>query len=303
MKFNDTFDTRITALLEEYEEYLYLEEKSSHTIQKYLRDLRAFFIHLNDKSLSKDAVLCWKKDLTDRYAPASVNSMLAALNHYLAWTNRPECRVKPLKIQKSAFCQPDKELSQSEYIQLVRTAEQEQNPRLSLLLQTLCSTGIRISELRYITVSSVQAGRTLVNCKGKQRIIFLPKSLCRALQRYCKEQHIRDGSVFCSRTGRPLDRSNVWKAMKVLCLHAGIAAAKVFPHNLRHLFARTYYSREKDLARLADLMGHASVNTTRIYIIESGIEHARQLESMGLVIDRLLKKPDGRHRNTSLSFS
>lgn len=267
-----------------YADFLREQEKSAATVGKYTRDLAALCAYLGEVQLSKIALIGWKEHLVQGYAPASVNSMLAAVNSFLDWLGLPLCKVKPLKIQRALFARPEKELSQAEYRRLVDAAEREDNRRLSLLLQTICSTGIRVSELRHITVGAVQTGKATVACKGKTRTVLLPAELCRVLRRYCKSEAIESGAIFRTKTGAPLDRSNIWRMMKELCDSAGVAPGKVFPHNLRHLFARTYYSLEKDLSRLADLLGHSSVNTTKIYTMESGGEHARQLDRLGLVL-------------------
>ena len=202
----------------------------------------------------------------------------------MEFIGRADLRVRLLKIQKSLFCKESKELTREEYIRLVRTAEREGNERLSLILQTICATGIRVSELRFITVEAVESGRAEINNKGKHRIIFLPVKLCRLLKKYLKKQKRTVGAVFVTRSGKPLDRSNIWRDMKDLCENADVSPVKVFPHNLRHLFARTYYSIQKDLLRLADILGHSNINTTRIYTLESGFAHARHMEQMGLII-------------------
>ena len=272
--------------LSRYETYLRSEERSANTIAKYLRDLRVFFTFMGNESLCKEAVVSFKGYLTESYAPASVNSMLASVNKFLDWLELPGLKVKPLKIQRQIFSNPKKELTTEEYRRLIKAAENRQNNRLSLLLQTICSTGIRVSELKFITAESAKTGRAEADCKGKTRIIFLPPDLCRALRHYCRERGIDAGIIFCTRNGCPLDRSNIWKDMKMLCDSAGVEPGKVFPHNLRHLFARTYYALEKDLSRLADLLGHSNLSTTRIYKMESGLMHSRQLSRMGLVFTR-----------------
>ena len=271
--------------LKEYEIYLYEQERSSHTVEKYLRDVRRFFAFIEEKPISKQEVLAYKEYLQSRYAVASVNSMLVSLNAYFDWLGLGQNRVKLLRIQQYVFAKVEKELSQEEYMLLVKTAEQLKNMRLSLLIQTICATGIRVSELVYITVSSLHTRRPFVTCKGKSRSIFLPLALCKKLKRYCKENNISTGSVFVTKTGKPLNRSNIWAMMKTLCQKAGVETQKVFPHNLRHLFARTYYKIEKDISRLADILGHSSINTTRIYTMETGITHAQQIEGLGLIID------------------
>ena len=272
-----------TLELKSYIDYLHQEERSTNTIEKYVRDLRTFFSFLCGSEIDKAAVLAWKEELIQHHAPASVNSMLAAVNGYLDWLGKPECRVKPIKIQRAVFAKPERELTRAEYLRLVQAADRQQNRRLALLLQTICATGIRVSELKFITVASLQTGRTSVDNKGKTRTVFLPKELCRSLIRYCREQGIKDGVIFRTKTGKPLDRSNIWRDMQALCESAGVEHGKVFPHNLRHLFARTYYQLEKDLSRLADLLGHSNVSTTKIYTMETGTEHAKQLDRMGLV--------------------
>lgn len=266
-----------------YENHLYQEERSRNTISKYIHDLWAFHSFLDGKPLTKERLLVWKEHLMQTYAPATTNSMLAAVNGFLAWLGLDGLKVKPLKIQREIFSRPEKELTREEYRRLVEAADRRQNRRLSLLLQTICSTGIRVSELKFITVEAVENGRTVVDCKGKNRTVFLPVELSRALRRYCREQNISTGVIFRTRNGKPLDRSNIWKNMKNLCKSACVDPEKVFPHNLRYLFARTFYRLDKDLSRLADLLGHSNVTTTRIYTMESGLEHARQLGRMGLV--------------------
>lgn len=260
------------------------QERSPATLQKYAHDLTALLGWLDGQPLTKSALIDWKEALTACHAPTTVNSMLAAVNGFLNFMGWRECAVKLLKIQKSLFCDEHRELTRAEYARLVRAAERLENERLSLVIQTICATGIRVSELRFITVEAVRSGRAEVTNKGKRRAVFLPDKLRRLLQKYIKAQKKTAGAVFTTRTGKPLDRSNIWRDMKALCESAGVEPGKVFPHNLRHLFARTYYTLEKDLSRLADILGHSSVNTTRIYTVESGSVHLRQMERMGLVI-------------------
>lgn len=280
-----TKDHTLTAgLIRRYASYLQEQERGSATIQKYTRDLTALRKHLAGAPLTKGALVRWKEGLSQTHAPASVNSMLAAVNGFLRFMGWREMAVKLLKIQRPLFCDEERELSRAEYIRLVHAAQKAGDLRLSLLLQTICATGIRVSELPFITVEAVAAGRAVIVGKGKRRTVFLPEKLCRLLQKYLHKQKKTAGAVFTTRTGRPMDRSNIWRAMKALCERAGVARGKVFPHNLRHLFARTYYAAEKDLSRLADLLGHSNINTTRIYTIESGTVHARQIGRMGLVI-------------------
>lgn len=271
-------------LIASYVAYLWEQEKSTSTVQKYTHDLTVLSNHLNGAKLTKALTIGWKEYLMEHYAPASVNAMLAAMNNLLDFCGWSDLKVKSLKIQKSMFCDECKELTRKEYIRLVHAAEKEGNERLSLLIQTICATGIRVSELKFITFEAVTAGKVEVNNKGKRRTILLPKKLCCLLQKYLLKQKITAGAVFITKTGKPIDRSNIWRNMKALCKSADVEQGKVFPHNLRHLFARTYYSIEKDLSRLADILGHSNVNTTRIYTIESGSVHKGQLERMQLII-------------------
>ena len=265
-----------------FKAYLIREEKSELTIEKYLRDVSRFLRWLDRAELTKDRVLAYKAELMERYAVVSVNSILSSLNSYLAFIGRGDCRVKTIKQQRRAFLSEEKELTKQEYERLLRAAESK--PRLCLLMQTICSTGIRVSEHRFITVEAAKTGCAEVRLKGKCRTVFLPKKLCRALLKYAKEQGITSGSIFVTASGKPLNRCNIWAEMKKLCDTAGVPREKVFPHNLRHLFARLYYSLEKDIVRLADILGHSSINTTRIYTMESGQVHRRQIERMGLLL-------------------
>lgn len=252
------------------------------TVAKYVRDVEKFLFWLGAQWLDKAAVVAFKEYLSKEYAVASVNSMLSSVNRYLEFAGYPECRVKTIRQQRRIFRAEEKELSQEEYARLLQTAKR--NPRLCLLMQTICATGIRVSEHRFITVEAAERGIAEVQLKGKQRRVFLPRDLCRALLRYAKKQGISSGSIFVTSTGKPLDRCNIWAEMKKLCVAANVAREKVFPHNLRHLFARTYYAMEKDIVRLADILGHSSINTTRIYTMESGETHRRQIEKMRLVL-------------------
>lgn len=268
-------------IIQKYKNHLINEEKSQTTIDKYIRDITAFAKWTDGRSIDKQTVLTYKEILISSYAPRSVNSILSSLNslfEYLGWY---DCKVKTLKIQKQIFSDKDKELTKDEYMRLLQAAKN--NKRLYYLMQTICSTGIRVSELKYITVDAVVARQAIINCKGKMRTVILPKQLCKILKDYIKERNIKSGPVFVTKTGKPLDRSNIWTDMKKLCSSAGVLQNKVFPHNLRHLFARTFYSSQKDIVRLADILGHSSVNTTRIYTMESGDVHRKQIERMGLL--------------------
>ncbi len=261
--------------ISKFEQYLITEEKSAATIEKYRRDIRCFYAFLADRPISKEKTIAYKEYLRARYAPSSVNSMLIALNCFLRFIGLQDCCVKSLKIQRQIFSREDKELTKAEYQRLVKAAG---NTRISLVIQTICGTGIRVSELQYITAEAVRAGKAVVNCKNKTRVIFIPTSIQKMLQPYMKKSGITAGTVFVTRNGKPLNRRNIWRDMKFLCERAGISPNKVFPHNLRHLFARTFYSVDKDIVRLADLLGHSSVNTTRIYTMETGNEHRHRLE-------------------------
>jgi len=265
------------------------EERSEATISKYLRDVRAFALFLENGgewvTLSKDGVLAYKRALISRgYRVSSINSMLAALDKFFRFLERPDLIVHRLKMQRRVYCPPEKELSKEDYERLVRTAEEKGKRRISLILQTICGTGIRVSELSSITAEAVQKGEAVVSCKGKTRSVFLVKELRKKLLRYITEQGITNGPVFQTKRGKPLSRISIWRDMKKLCEEARVDRAKVFPHNLRHLFARTFYRLEKDIAKLADLLGHSSIDTTRIYIVSTGAEHRRRMESMRLIL-------------------
>lgn len=270
--------------IDEYGDYLDTQERSAATISKYLRDVRAFCAFLEGRELDKAAVVAYKESLEARYAAASVNSMLAAINGFTEFLGRGECRVRQLRVQRRAFLSREKELDKTEYLRLLAAAQDGKNRRLYLLMQTVCSTGIRISELRFITVQAVRLGRAEVTGKGKTRTIFLPRRLCRELLRYTAQCRLRRGPVFVTRSGKPIDRSNVWREMKVVCARAGVDAGKVFPHNLRHLFARSYYAIDRDIAHLADLLGHSSIDTTRIYTMTSGEEQEERIAQLGLIV-------------------
>lgn len=273
------------ALIDAFERMLIEEEKCASTRKKYVRDVKALFAYLGEPGcVTKAAVIAYKQHLTERYAVATVNAMLASINSFFKKMSWYDCVVKSLRVQQAAFRPPERELTKAEYYRLLQTAKAQGNERLYLLMQTLCGTGIRISELPFITVEAVAAGRARVTLKGKTRAILLPAALCRELRRYTRARRIQTGSVFVTSGGRPVDRSNVFREMKAICTEAGVDPRKVFPHNLRHLFACTYYQAEKDISHLADLLGHSSINTTRIYLMKSSAEQVRQLEHLGLVI-------------------
>lgn len=272
-------------LIEDFFCYLKSEEKSQNTMEKYLRDVRAFAMYLNGAEVIKETIIVYKgKLLSENYAARSVNSILASLNSLFSFLGWTDCRVKTIKLQRQMYCPEEKELTKAEYMRLVNTAKQKGNERLNLILQTICGTGIRVSELQFITVEAVKCGKAVVSLKGKTRSVFLVKELQKKLLRYAAGQKIQSGAIFITRTGKPISRTNIWREMKSLCNQAGVNPQKVFPHNLRHLFARVFYSIEKDIAKLADILGHSSINTTRIYIISTGNEHRRRMEHMRLII-------------------
>ena len=264
--------------------YLREDEKSDVTIEKYMRDVRAFYAYAGERVISKGTVLEYKDMLKKRYATASANSMLAALNKFFRFVGWLDFCVKQFKVQKKTFCSPERELSKEEYTKLIMTAKQKSNERLSLVIQTICSTGIRVSELPFITVEAVKRGQATVSLKGKTRTVFIVSALVKKLLRYAKEHRIVSGAIFVTKSGKPINRTNIWREMKLLCKDAGVSPEKVFPHNLRHLFARTFYGIEKDIAKLADILGHSNINTTRIYITTTGEEHRRKMERMHLLL-------------------
>ena len=275
----------ITAkAIAEFKEHLILEERSEITVEKYIRDVKAISAYTQNTSVTKETVIAYKKHLQENYAVRSVNSMLASINSLFSFLGWHDLRVKSLKLQQQVFCPEEKELTKAEYARLCRTAERKHNERLNLILQTICGTGIRVSELQYITVEAVKHGEAVVNCKAKTRSVFIVKDLKQKLLRYAAEQNINNGMIFVTRTGKPLSRTNIWREMKALCAEANVNPQKVFPHNLRHLFARVFYGIEKDIAKLADILGHSSINTTRIYIISTGTEHRKRMENMRLIL-------------------
>lgn len=275
----------ITArMIAEFKEHLILEERSAATVEKYIRDVKAFSAYTQNTSVTKETVIAYKKHLQENYAVRSVNSMLASINSLFVFLGWHDLKVKSLKLQQQVFCPEEKELTKAEYARLCRTAERKHNERLNLIFQTICGTGIRVSELQYITVEAVKNGETVVNCKAKTRSVFIVKELKQKLLRYAAEQGIKSGMIFVTRTGKPISRTNIWREMKALCEESNVNPQKVFPHNLRHLFARVFYGIEKDIAKLADILGHSSINTTRIYIISTGTGHRRRMENMRLII-------------------
>ncbi|MCQ4672674.1 tyrosine-type recombinase/integrase [Lactonifactor longoviformis] len=264
-----------------YEKCLRQEEKSQATLEKYMRDIRHFLAYLEDRTVSKEETIAYKEYLAQNYAPVSVNSMLVAVNGFLRFVGLQKCCVRLMKIQRQIFCREDKELTRQEYKRLVQAAAGTQT---SYVLQTICGTGIRVSELQYITAEAVYQGKAVVNCKNKTRIIFIPGPLQKLLKEYLKKTGLQSGPVFLGKNKKPLDRSYIWRKMKELCKTAEVAPEKVFPHNLRHLFARVFYSIEKDIVRLADLLGHSSINTTRIYTMETGDQHISRMEQVQKIL-------------------
>lgn len=276
---------KITAkAITDFKSYLFNEEKAEATVKKYIHDLTVFKAWLGSSELCKERVIAYKEYLKQRYAKTSVNSVLASLNSFFDYKGQYGLKVKTIKIQRMVFVSRERELTREEYQRLLLTAKRKGDRRLFLLMQTICSTGIRVSELKFITLSAVKRGQAEIDCKGKSRKVIIPDALCKVLKRYAAGQKVDGGSIFVSKNGRPLDRSNIWKLMKSLCEEAGVSKDKVFPHNLRHLFARTYYSMEKDISRLADILGHSSIETTRIYTMESGEIHRRQIQRLGLLL-------------------
>ena len=276
---------KLTPLqIQAFARHLLLEEKSAATMEKYLRDIRAFACWLGDREICKELTAEWKAYLAEQgYAPASINAMLSALNSLLAYLDLNDCRVKFLKIQRRLFRDAGRELTKSDYQSLLDAACRLGRERLGLLVETIGATGIRVSEVRYITVEAAQRGRTEISLKGKIRTILLPGKLCRKLLKYARKHKTVSGEIFLTRNGTSLSRRQIWTELKRLCKSAGVESAKVFPHNLRHLFATIFYRACKDIVRLADVLGHSSIETTRIYLVTSGAEHARQLERLGLV--------------------
>ncbi len=268
--------------LQHFAAYLRREEKSAGTIEKYLRDTAAFAAHMDGAPVTKEAVAAWRDGLVVQgYAPVTINSMVAAVNALLRFLGWEDCRVKALRLQRRVFRDQSRELTREEYDRLLAAASGK--PRLALLMETVCGTGIRVSEVRYITVEAAREGRAEIALKGKIRVILLPAKLCRKLLKYARQQKTASGEIFLTGSGKPISRRQIWAEMKALCGKAGVEKSKVFPHNLRHLFARTFYRATRDIARLSDVLGHSSIETTRIYLISTGAEHARTLDRLGLV--------------------
>ena len=280
MQNHSLIPEQITA----FERYLRTEERSSGTIEKYLRDVRAFAVWLNGRIVTKETAAGWKEHLLDRhYAPVTINSMLTAINAFFRFVGWEDCRVKFLKIQRRMFREASRELSREEYDRLLSTAHTLGRDRLALLMETICASGIRVSEVRYITVEAARQGQTEIALKGKIRTILLPDKLCRKLLKYARHKKIASGEIFRTESGKSLGRRQIWAEMKQLCKYAGVAPSKVFPHNLRHLLATTFYRACRDISRLADVLGHSSIETTRIYLLTTGSEQVKQMDQLGLV--------------------
>lgn len=274
-----------TVMLMQFEKAMKSSEKSSATVEKYLRDVAQFLDEAGERRvIDKDMVIAYKQSLAKRYAVSSANSKLAAVNCFLRTIGCEACTVQAFKIQKSAFRAKERELTREEYIRLVKAARRKGKRQLCMVIQTICATGIRISELPFITVEALYARQSVVSLKGKTRTVILPAKLCQELIHYAEAEKITSGSLFITRNGKPLDRSNIFHSMKKLCEYAGIDPEKVFPHNLRHLFAVTYYNAERDVCHLADILGHSNINTTRIYTVVSCEEQERQINKLGLII-------------------
>ena len=270
--------------LGEFKRQLGREERELGTIEKYMREVKKFALWQGRRKVTKETVSEWKEQLRQSgYKPETVNGKLSAVNKFLSCMGWGECCVKYLKIQRRLFRSTGRELTKDEYTRLVETAQSLGKTRLALLIETICATGIRVSEVKYITAEALRVGRADISLKGKIRTVLLPGKLCRKLQKYAKKQKITSGEVFLTRSGKGISRRQIWAEMKALCKQARVAPSKVFPHNLRHLFARTFYRVSRDVAKLADVLGHSSIETTRIYLISTGAEHVRQLERLGLI--------------------
>ena len=270
-------------MLSSFNEYLICTEKSRATIEKYMRDIKNFYTYVGKTPITKAVILEYKEYLKEKYAYTSSNSILSTLNTFFKFMNWEDCLVKHFKIQHNTYCSQETVLTKTEYKRLVEVAEKN-NIKISLIIQTICSTGMRVSELHNITVESVKKGEAIVSSKGKTRKIFIVSALRRKLERYIEKNSISDGPVFLNKGGKPIDRSTIWREMKKLAKDANILQDKVYPHNLRHLFARTFYEKDNDIAKLADVLGHSSINTTRIYIISTGVEHKKCMEKLDLII-------------------
>lgn len=271
--------------ISDFKFFLQSEEKSENTVEKYIRDIKSFVAYAGGMEITKETVIAYKNELiSKKYAMRSINSMLASLNSLFSFLGWQDLKVKSVKLQRQIYRCEEKELTKAEYARLVNAANRKGDERLRLIIQTICGTGIRVSELRFITAEAVRQGEAIVSLKGKTRSVFIVRKLQRRLLKFIAEKGIESGSIFLTRTGKPIDRTNIWREMKGLCRQANVNPEKVFPHNLRHLFARTFYSTEKDIAALADILGHSNIDTTRLYIISTGTEHRKKMENMHLII-------------------
>ena len=277
-------ERRLTAaILKSFQAELLEQERAPATIEKYMHDIRTFYSWLGNREVTPETVHEWKKSLTERFSPGTVNGKLAALNALFTFTGWTDCRARSLKLQRRAFRDDARELTRDEFYRLVATAERLGKDRLALLLEAIGSTGVRVSEVKYFTVESARLGRAEIALKGKIRTILLPGKLCRKLLKYARKQKTASGEIFLTRSGKPINRKQIWAEMKALCKQAGVEPGKVFPHNLRHLFAQTFYHQTHDVVKLADVLGHSSLSTTRIYLISTGTEHRKELEKLQLV--------------------
>lgn len=267
--------------IEKYRTFLMLDEKSTNTINKYIRDTKKFLTYLNGKEITKQEVINYKNSLLEKYEATSVNSFLASANKLLDFMGKPELKVKYVRIQQSSYSDKDNVLTASDYYKLCKAAKA--NKRNHLIINTICSTGIRVSELKFFTVEAIKTGFIEVRNKGKIRRIIIPEKLKNKLLKYAKSQKIESGIIFCTRNGNPIDRSYIWKMLKKLAILSNVDGKKVFPHNLRKLFARKFYELKTDIVKLADVLGHSNINTTRIYLKTSGIEHKKIVDILGLV--------------------
>jgi len=264
--------------------WLRQEERAPGTTEKYLREVRRFATWLDGRAVTKETLVEWKAYLqAQHYAPSTINGTLAALNALFRFLGWDECRAKFLKVQRRMFRDASRDLTRTDYNALITTAQERGQRRLALLMETICATGIRVSEVQYITLEAARQGRADISLKGKIRTILFPSRLCRKLLKYAKKQKIVSGEIFLTRNGKPLSRRQIWAEMKCLCQYAHVDPDKVFPHNLRHLFATTFYESSRDVIKLADVLGHSSIETTRIYLMTSGVEHQRHLDRLGLV--------------------
>ena len=275
---------QLERILKEFEKYLICDERETATVQKYIRDAEQFLLWLDGSKLTKEQIIAWKEMLTKRqYAPITVNGKLAAVNKLCLFLEKPECRVKYLKLQHRMFRNTERELTKEEYIRLLETAHELGKERLALLIESICATGIRVSEVKYLTVEAVEKGCAEISLKGKIRTILIPGKLRRKLLKYAKKQKIASGEIFLTKSGKGISRRQIWAEMKALCIRTTVSPLKVFPHNLRHLFARTFYKVYRDIVRLAGILGHSSVETTRIYLISTGTEYVKQIARLGLI--------------------